>query len=572
MPLHNPAYSRILHKEPLHLGDDMKIASTFIFAVSVLGFSACTQSELPAPKQDTPSISPADIGRRIKTLADDRFEGRAPATPGGIAASQYVADEMKAAGLEPMGENGSYFQPVTLTETTLKPEDSFMTIGDVNYDYQKNAIWWTKHFTDTVEVMDAPLVFVGYGIVAPEYGWNDYAGLDVKGKTVVMLVNDPGYATGDPALFNGKAMTYYGRWTYKYEEAARQGAAAAIIVHETKPASYGWGVVASSWAGPQIDLVFPDNGASRAKLEGWVTVEAAKDLFAKVGLDFAKMKANAAKKGFTPVPMGALKLSAKITNTIKTVKSRNVLGRVKGTKYPDEYVIYTAHWDHLGKKPVPEGEDGIYNGAVDNATGTALILEIGEAFAQNPPERSVLIASVTAEESGLLGSAWLATHPVIPLNKIVGGLNIDAVMPLGRTKDIVVVGLGLSDLDDILKSILDKHNMYIDPDPKPEAGHYYRSDHISLAKKGVPMLYADGGIDHEVRGKAYGKAFEEDYVKNRYHKPTDEYDESWDLSGMQQFGEIMYELGQRLANSRDWPNWKTSAEFRAIRDKMMERE
>ncbi len=549
----------------------MKTTSFYLLAATTLALTACGQKDLPAPKKDqSPTISTADIGRRIKTLADDKFEGREPATTGGLAASQYVADEMKAAGLEPMGKDGSYFQPVTLTKTTVA-DGSYMKIDDTTYDYQKNAIWWTKHFTDSVEVKDSPLVFVGYGVVAPEYGWNDYAGLDVKGKTVVMLVNDPGYGSGDPKLFNGKAMTYYGRWTYKYEEAARQGAAAAIIVHETEPASYGWGVVSGSWSGPQIDLVFPDKGASRAKLEGWLRLDAAKALFTKAGMDFDAMKAKAAKKGFKPVPMDDLKLSAKINNKIETIKSRNVLGRVKGTKYPDEYVLYTAHWDHLGKKPVPEGQDGIYNGAVDNGTGSAIILEIGEAFAANPPERSILIASVTAEESGLLGSAWLAENPVVPLNKIVAGINIDALLPLGRTKDVVVVGYGASELDGILEGILKKRDMYVAPDPKPEAGHYYRSDHISLAKKGVPMLYPGNGIDHEIRGKDYGRAMEEDYVKNRYHKPSDEYDDSWDLSGMKQFGEILYEMGDKIANSRDWPNWHKTAEFRVLRDKMMQK-
>ena len=543
-----------------------------LLCTSLLIFTACDPKSSKPDTNVTPTISAADIGRRIERLASDEFEGRAPGTPGGLKASQYVADEMKAAGLVPMGKDGSYFQPITLTETTVLPT-SYMEIGkpgDMDRcDFQKNCIYWTKKYKENVSVKDADLIFVGYGVVAPEYGWNDYDGIDVKGKTVVMLVNDPGFATKDEDLFNGNAMTYYGRWTYKYEEAARQGAAAVIIVHETEPASYGWNVVADSWAGGQIDLVRPDKGASRASLEGWLTIDASRALFAKAGLDFDEQKTAASQKGFKAVPMGDLKLNAEINNSISTVKSRNVVGAVKGTKYPDEYVLYMAHWDHLGKKPAEDGKDGIYNGAVDNATGVSAILEIGEAFAQKPAERSVLVVAVTAEESGLLGSAYYGEDPIVPLNKTVSGINIDAILPVGRTKDMVVVGYGASELDDLLEETIAPQGMYITPDPKPEAGYYYRSDHISLAKKGVPMLYADTGIDHEIRGKEYGEAFGEDYTKNRYHAPSDEYDNSWDLSGLEQVSKIFYEMGYTLANSRDWPNWHKTAEFRTLRDEMM---
>ncbi len=545
--------------------------AALLLTSTTLVLTNCSPANPEIKTPEIPSISAADIGRRIETLSDDRFEGRAPGTIGGQMAAQYIADEMKTAGIAPMGKDGTYFQPITLTETTVA-DGSFMKIGEVEYEFQQNSVYWTKRYQDSVSVEDSELVFVGYGVVAPEYSWDDYAGIDVKGKTVVMFVNDPGFATKDETLFNGNAMTYYGRWTYKYEEAARQGAAAVIIVHETEPASYGWNVVSDSWAGGQIDLVRPDKGASRAAVESWLTVEASRDLFTAAGMDFDAMKTAAATKGFTPIAMGELKLNAKINNKISTVESRNVVGVVKGTKFPDEYIMYMGHWDHLGKKPVPEGEDGIYNGAVDNATGTAAILEIGETFAAAPAERSVLIVAVTAEESGLLGSAYYGEDPIVPLNKTVAGINIDAIQPLGRTKDIVVVGHGASELDGLLESIIKPRDMYIIPDTKPEAGYYYRSDHISLAKKGVPFLYADAGIDHEVKGKEYGEQFTEDYVVNRYHAPGDEYDNSWDLTGIEQVTEIFYELGLGLANSRDWPNWNETAEFRALRDEMMKQE
>ncbi len=519
-----------------------------------------------------PTISAADIGRRIEILASDEFEGRAPATPGGERASQYIADEMKAIGLEPMGVNGTYFQPITLTEMTLSV-DSNMEIGTpeamLPCDFPEKCVYWTKRFSDSVTVTNSDLVFVGYGIVAPEYNWDDYADIDVKGKTVVMLVNDPGFATQDPELFKGNIMTYYGRWTYKYEEAARQGAAGAIIIHETEPASYGWKVVADSWSEAQIDLVRPDKGEGRAAVEGWFHHEYAETLFRTAGLDLAELKAAAAQAGFQPVKMGDLTMNAQLNSSISTVKSRNIIGGIKGTTRPDEYVLYMGHWDHLAMKDLPDGQDGIYNGAVDNATGIASILEIGEAFAQKPAERSVIVVAVTAEESGLLGSAYYAEDPIVPLNKTVAGINIDGMLPLGLTKDIVVVGYGASELDDYLESNIKPKGMYITPDPKPEAGYYYRSDHISLAKKGLPMMYADVGVDHEIRGKEYGEAFGDEYVKERYHSPADEYDNSWDLSGLEQITEIFYELGDTIANSDDWPNWYANAEFRSLRDQMM---
>ena len=550
------------------------LAATSLVSVSTIAISACTSSEREnaAPKAKPPIASVAELGRRIERLSSDDFEGRAPATPGGQAASQYIADEMKAAGLLPMGENGSYFQSVELTEATVRA-DSNMTLTSggtplINADQKSNAVYWTKRLDPTVNIENSDIVFVGYGVVAPEYGWNDYDGIDVKGKTVVMLVNDPGFATKDEALFKGNAMTYYGRWTYKFEEAGRQGAAAALIVHQTEPASYGWDVVSGSWTGAQYDLVRPDGGASRTALEGWLSLEAAQSLFKASGQDFGTAAKSAVSKNFKPIAMNGVKLNATIHQDVKTTESRNVAGGVIGTERPDEYVLYMAHWDHLGKNESLEG-DQIYNGAVDNATGTASIIEIGEAFVeQGAPKRSAIFVAVTAEESGLLGSAYYAEDPLVPLENTVAGINIDAILPVGRTKDMIVVGYGASELEDKLTAILDPRDMYIVPDPNPQAGYYYRSDHISLAKKGVPMLYADSGNQHVTNGLEYGEAFAKEYTKERYHKPSDEYDNSWDLSGIAQTTEILFELGYGMANEDTWVNWYEGTEFRALRDAM----
>lgn len=522
-------------------------------------------------------ITEQDLSLRIKELSSDNFEGRAPGTSGGIAASQYIADEMNSIGLIPMGSDGSYFQSVELTAQTLLPNSQM----NINFDREsvfdgndkKNSVYWTKRLNENIDIKSSELVFVGYGINAPEYNWNDYSEIDVKGKTVLILINDPGFATQDETLFKGNSMTYYGRWTYKYEEAARQGAAAAIIIHETAPASYGWQVVSGSWSGEQYDLVRPDKGASRTALEGWMTYSKTEELLLKAGLKLKDLEANATENNFKALSIPRLTLSASLKQNIKTTVSRNVAGGVIGSKYPEDFVLYMAHWDHLGMNLEIEGPDKIYNGAVDNATGTAAIIEIAEAFKTGiQPERSALFLAVTAEESGLLGSAYYAEEPLVPLKNTIAGINIDAMLPLGRTKDMKVIGYGASELEDLLESTLDRRNMYIVPDDKPEAGYYYRSDHISLAKKGVPMLYADPGNEHEDYGLIFGEDFSDDYTKNRYHKPADEYNDTWDLSGIKQTSEILYELGYNLANSTMWPNWYEGTEFRSLRTKMMNSE
>lgn len=550
-------------------------------AIGGLALAGCSQpAELAADVPAAPVFAPAvvatsgdineaDLRYRISTLADDGFEGRAPATPGGIAASQWVADEMARIGLEP-GYQGSYFQPVSLLEVTLDTEhsdfDVFFNGEPLDLSMGDDIVYWTKLNQPEVSVASSDLVFVGYGVVAPEYGWNDYAGVDVTGKTVVMLVNDPGYANPESGLFNGNAMTYYGRWTYKFEEAARQGAAAVILIHQAEPASYGWNVITGSWSGSQLDLARAPGDGTFAEVESWVTEDVARHLFELSGLDFNALTASAAQPGFAATAMTGLSSAGTLHNTTRTMDSRNVVGVVRGTERPDEYVLYTGHWDHIGRRDVPEGEDGIYNGAVDNASGTAAILEIGQAFVANPPQRSVMIIAVTAEESGLLGSAYYGEHPVVPYDQTVGGINIDAMLPMGRAHDVVVVGHGASELEDILTEEATAQDRYIVPDPNPEAGYFYRSDHISIAKHGVPMLYADGGGDLLEGGRAAGEAAGLDYRNNRYHAPGDEYSADWQMDGMVEDVTLLYNVGARLANSEAWPNWYEGNEFRALRD------
>ena len=534
---------------------------------------------LPLPTDTSAAISADDLRQRIAILSDDAFEGRAPAAEQGEKTADWLAAEMERVGLQPAGENGTWFQTVGMVEQSLDENASQLTVagGASGEAYpltlREDAVMWTKkQDRDEASWQDSELVFVGYGVVAPEYGWDDYAGLDVEGKTVVMLVNDPGYARGDE-LFKGKSMTYYGRWTYKFEEAGRQGATGAIVVHEEAPASYGWDVVENSWSGAQADLVRGDGGANRTLFESWISTEAARTLFAEAGLDFSEMKRRAKEPGFTSVDMGDLTISGGLAQTISTTESRNVVGMLPGQTAPDEYMLFTAHWDHLGKKSEErEGEptqdfyrDDIFNGAVDNATGTSALLEIAEGMAAEELDRSALFLAVTLEESGLLGSAYYAENPTVPLNQIVAGLNMDAMLPTGRTKDMIVVGYGASELEDLLKEHLDETGRVIVPDPSPEAGYFYRSDHVSFAKKGVPMLYADGGSDKVDGGVAAGQAISEVYRTQRYHKPMDEYAEDWDISGMEEDVQALYAVGLKIAKSDLWPTWYPGNEFEAIR-------
>tara|TARA_Y100000996_G_C22534057_1_gene647654 strand:+ start:81 stop:1769 length:1689 start_codon:yes stop_codon:yes gene_type:complete len=515
------------------------------------------------------TIQEDNLHKHTKILSSDEFGGREPGTAGGELTKRYIENEFKSYGLKPVKDE--YLLEVPLSKMEVDLSESYLSI-DINSKTRnlrpgKETVFWSKRVEEKININDSDLIFMGYGIIAPEYEWNDYEGVDVRGKTLVILINDPGFATQDPNLFNGNAMTYYGRWVYKFEEAARQGAEALIIIHDTEPAAYPWQVVETSWSGAQIDLKREDLGANRIKVESWITYDVASELFEKSGLNLEEQKKNALKNDFKPVPMEGLKLNAQLRNQINFSSSHNVAAVKQGTVRPDEYIIFIAHWDHLGIK---EGHspinDQIYNGAVDNATGVAGILELANYFSTEETDRSLMFLAVTAEESGLLGSEYFAEYPPIQLSNIVAGYNFDGVLPVGKTNDVIVVGYGASDLEDILKEELDKVGKYITPDPFPEKGFFYRSDHISFAKKGVPMLYADGGIDKTDGDIEAGEKLSIDYTKYHYHQPSDEYDDSWDLSGFQEHLVITSKMAKKLANTNEWPEWYEGNEFKLIRE------
>lgn len=512
------------------------------------------------------TIEEQNLHQHIAILASDAFGGRAPGSEGGEKTKEYLVNVFQQLSLETI--NGNYLLDVPLVEVSVD-KGSYISIlqddGEKMLEQGSETVFWTKRVQEQVSVDDSEMVFVGYGIVAPEYGWNDYQGMDMTGKTAVMLINDPGFATQNDALFKGNAMTYYGRWTYKYEEAARQGAEAVVIIHETAPAAYPWQVVETSWQGKQIDLKREDMGLNRVKVESWITHSIAQGLFAKSGLDLERLKQQALTAEFKPVVMKGLNLKARLNNTIRFTNSHNVAAVKKGSLRPNEYILMMAHWDHLGTKEEQAG-DNIYNGAVDNATGVAGILELAETLNDYNNERSLLYLAVTAEESGLLGSAYFAEYPPIDLSQVVAGFNFDAMQPRGKLKDVVVVGYGASQLEDILEKKLQKYDKYLVPDPEPEKGYFYRSDHISLSKKGVPMLYADGGIDKVEGGIEAGEQLALNYVTKDYHQPSDEYATDWDLSGIAEQLSITAEIVLDLANSEDWPEWYEGNEFRSIRE------
>ncbi|EKE84725.1 M28 family metallopeptidase [Idiomarina xiamenensis] len=542
-----------------------------------LALTACSPAQQSQPAPETAQKAAAESTDMafnpnyrdyLKTLASDEFGGRAPATEGEEMTVSFIENHFREWGLKPFNsEQDSYRQSVPLVKL-IPYKVSSLTLngaaGEHSFGYRTQMNAWTPRVTDRVDVTDSDVVFVGYGIVAPEYDWNDYEGVDVTGKTVVMFVNDPGYATEDESLFTGKAMTYYGRWTYKFEEAARQGAKAAIIIHETGPAGYGWGVVAGG-SPVRFDLARDNKNMDRAEVEGWINSEAAESLFADMGTSLAAMHERALGDDFKAMPLD-LKASVTIDNKYEYLESDNVIGYIEGSKYPEEHVIYMAHWDHLGSNPI-NPDDKIYNGAQDDATGTAGVMAIAEQFAKaEQPERSIVFITVTAEERGLLGSAWYAEHPLLPLEKAVGGINMDMMNVYGPMKDMVVIGYGNSQMDDLLNKYVQQQDRYIAPEPTPEAGLFYRSDHFNLAKKGVPVLFARGGDDHFEKGKEYGAEQMRNFIANDYHKPSDEYREDFDLRGIQQNLAVFYRMGDELANSRSWPQWTEGNEFKPVRE------
>ncbi|HEY0504880.1 MAG TPA: M28 family metallopeptidase, partial [Lysobacter sp.] len=525
------------------------------------------------------AINVADFVQHVKTLASDEFEGRAPGSVGEEKSVAYIEAQFKRLGLEP-GNGDSYFQTVPMVETTA--DESVVLKLDVGgkpreLKFGTDMVVGTRSGRPEVKIDGSDLVFVGYGVNAPEQNWNDYAGVDVKGKTVVMFVNDPGFHQQDPTLFEGNRMTYYGRWTYKFEEAARQGAAAALIIHDTEGAAYGWEVVKNSWSGAQFDLRPADDPTPRLPVQGWVTGDAARSLLSALGQDVDALYKAAGKAGFKAIPLKA-KASLDLKSTISEKSSRNVIARLDGAKRPDEAIVYMAHWDHLGNHtheadehapPAGGTKDVIYNGAVDNATGVAGILEIAEAFnQQNPkPDRSLVFLAVTLEESGLLGSKYYVAHPVVPLDKTVAVINLDAMPVIGKAKDMTVVGFGSSQLEDILKPIAEQQGRSLHAEATPEDGFYFRSDHFNFAKAGVPALYAKGGEDLVEGGTAAGQVAQVDYRDHRYHKPADEYDPSWKLDGVIQDLDALYGVGRELAGSELWPTWYEGNAFRSAQQK-----
>ena len=542
---------------------------------------AAPAASTPAPAQPAAPVKPApvkptadgkfegaikaeDFAARLERLSSDQFEGRKPGTIGERATTAYIKDQFERIGLKP-GNKGSWFQTVPMIQTTLvdAPATKIEVAGSKGSDsfaFAKDMVLGSLDASTSVDLKDSPIVFVGYGVDAP--GWNDYADVDVKGKTVIVLVNDPGWGNQDPELFKGKTLTYYGRWTYKYEEAARKGAAAAFIVHETPGAGYPFGVVESGWSGPRLSLPPAEDKGPRLKTAGWLTEGAARRLFTAAGADFDALKKSADIRGFKPTTLDA-KLSASYRSTIENSSSENVIGYLPGSTRPDETIVYTAHWDHLGKDDSLPGEDHIYNGAIDNATGVAGIIEIAEAFVaqQPPPQRSVVFNAVTLEESGLLGAAYYVAHPAFAIDKTVANINLDALPVDGLTRNVTVIGLGQSELDGYIEEAAKAQGRVITGDEEPEKGFFFRSDHVNFARAGVPALYAAGGLDLVDGGEAAGRKAADDYTTNRYHKPADNYDPNWDYRGVVQDLDALYAVGRKLADETTFPQWKPGADF-----------
>jgi len=527
------------------------------------------------------SITSEAMLASIRALASDQFEGRAPGTPGEDSTVAYLTAQFTALGLAPGNPDGSYVQGVELIGYTGSSTATVRAGGSpLAMRPNEDFVAVSRHDTSEVNVVDSEIVFVGYGVEAPEYGWDDYKGVDVRGKTVLIMVGDPPIRMAsdstqlDSTMFRGKAMTYYGRWTYKYEKLSEKGAAAAIIIHQTGPAGYPWEVVSGSWGQENLDIPGP-NAASRVPVEGWITEAKARELFLASGRDFDGVAHHATTKAFTPIPLVGATASWRVKNTIRRIQSRNVIAKLEGSDpvLKDEYILYSAHWDHFGKNPSLQG-DQIMNGALDNASGVAQMLEIAKAFTKlaTRPKRSVLFLAVTAEEAGLLGAKYYATHPLYPLERTLANINIDGANQWGRTSDVVVVGLGNSTLDEVLDSVVTASGRTIVADPESEKGFFYRSDHFEFAKEGVPALYADAGVNYVGKPAGWGLQKRAEYTANDYHKPTDEVKPDWDLSGAVEDGQMLLEVGYRVAQSSVWPKWKPGTEFKAKREAMLTKE
>ena len=543
---------------------------------------AASNGAAPAAAITTmPRFEASRMLEHIRVLSSDEFEGRAPGSKGEALTVQYLEGEFRKLGLQPGNTDGTYVQSLPLvgiTATNTRPLTVAGGKGKTTFRWRDDVVAWTKRVTDTAAIESSEVVFAGYGVTAPEFDWDDFKDVDVKGKTLLLLVNDPQVPDPsnpsqlDPGLFNGNAMTYYGRWTYKFEEGARRGAAAVLLVHETGPAGYPFSVVQGN-LGERFDLVKADKNMGRASIEGWLTLDAAKKLLAQAGRDFDALKTQALTREFRPVPLG-LQASLAIRNSMRTVQSKNVLAKIEGSDptLRDEYIVYTAHWDHLGKGAAVEGDD-IYNGALDNASGVAALLEIARAFTtvEPRPTRSILILMVGAEEQGLLGSQHYAEQPIYPLARTLAAINIDGVNQWGRTKDITVIGMGASDLDDYLRDAAAGQGRTLRPDPEAEKGFYYRSDHFNFAKLGVPALYTDAGVEFVGKPPEYSKQKRDEYTNRDYHAPSDEIKPDWDLTGALDDAELLFVVGYRVASAERFPEWKPGNEFKAARDAMLAR-
>ena len=534
------------------------------------------------PLASLPKIDPAAILQHIKVLSSDKLQGRAPGGIGEDLAVGYLQTQFKDLGLTPGNPDGTYVQKVPLVGITgaeAKPLTFTKGTQKLNLKWKDDVVAWSKHVADGAAIDNTDVVFAGYGVEAPEYGWDDFKGIDVKGKTIVVLVNDPPVPDpGDPSkldskMFGGKAMTYYGRWTYKFEEGARKGAAAVLIVHETEPAAYPFSVVQGN-LGEKFDIIPPDKNMGRANIEGWITVDAARKLFAMGGQDYDALKKQAITKDFKAVPLG-LKASMGIRNTLRTINSQNVVAKLEGSDpaLKDDYVVYTAHWDHLGVG-IPVNGDKIYNGARDNAAGVSVMLEVARAFTkvQPRPKRSILFTMVTAEEQGLLGSAYYAVTPLYPLAKTLADINVDSPNVYAPSNDVTVIGMGASDLDDYLLQAAKEEGRSLRPDPQPEKGYYYRSDHFNFAKQGVPALYTESGVEARTPKPAdYLRKKLDDYEAHDYHAPSDVVKPDWDLTGTAEDAQLVFAVGYRVANADRFPDWKPGNEFQAKRDAMLKK-